>query len=274
MLINPRTGEAIKEYLQEPFHALLIVGPKNSGKTDILESIVRGLTQTEYTAYPHKLVIDGKTEGIDQVRAIKKEFSYIFVSQNPAHSRIIIVKSLDEISRESHNALLKIIEEPPAATYIIATTSNKAGLPATVLSRMKQIEILPIDELSATQYLTAKNIEADQARNIWLKSTGLASKIKHYAQQESHSESVELAKQFLSTKMYSRLVMVNEIVKLEKTDQQTVINAIFDILYFKLSKTPESHKIIQKIQLAEKCQKMLRESVNPKLLWLDLSLNL
>lgn len=246
-MINPTTNKHLNDYLQTPFHALLIVGPKNSGKNDLVDMLVKGLVGTDLSTYPYKIVIDGENDGIEQIRMVKKEFSYKFVSKDSQHKRIVVITSIESISRESHNAMLKLLEEPPEKTYIIATTTTTADLPGTILSRMKQLSVLPVSQETAI---------------------GIGSK---------NTDSIELAKKFISSRKYERLTMVNDLAKLEKQQQREVMVMLFEIIYFKLSNSEnaiEAKKLIQKSQTVETNIKSLSSNVNPKLIWLDLSLNI
>ncbi len=277
MLVNPHTKKSVDEYLDTPFHSLLITGPEYSGKSDILSHIVETITGSNIDAYPYKIVIDGQNDGIDQIRDIKKEFSYKFVSKNSEHIRLVVIYSLNAISRESHNALLKILEEPPEATYIIALSEDYSSLPTTIKSRMKHIRTLPIDEATAIEYLDTDGVGSDEAKKIWLKSTGLAGKIIDQSH-TTNDESAELAKKILTSKIYDRLILINDIVKLDKPVQLATIQSIIDILYFKLSRSldnsEDSKKLMHSIKRSQKSVQLLNENINPKLIWLDLSINL
>jgi len=70
--------------------------------------------------------------GIDQVKTIKT-----ILSQKPfvGGDRLIIIKTMEKATTEAANALLKILEEPPARTFIILTTSNLHQILPTITSR-------------------------------------------------------------------------------------------------------------------------------------------
>lgn len=277
MLINPITKKNIDKYLQMPFHALIIVGPKNSGKRDVVDNIVKNLVDSDLETYPYKIIIDGQNDGVEQIRMIKKEFSYKFVSKDLNHKRIVVVTSIESISRESHNAMLKLLEEPPEKTYIIATANTISGLPTTILSRMKQLCVLPVDQQTTADYLSSNSIDPTKAPNIWRKSGGLARKIKGDMTDEKTDDCSDLAKRFISSKKYDRLCLVNELTKLDRETQKEIMNIMLEITYFKLSiskDSRESKRLIQKNKIIENNIKHLTSSVNPKLIWLDLSLNL
>ncbi len=92
----------------------------------------------------------GASIKIDQVRAVR-EFSY----SKPAlsHRKVVIFDRADLMTREAANALLKVLEEPPAETHFILVTDTKEALPPTVLSRTHQVEFLPLDRKTFSEIL-------------------------------------------------------------------------------------------------------------------------
>ncbi len=57
------------------------------------------------------------------------------------NKRIILLNQLNKITTEAANALLKIIEEPPEDTWIIATASSRFSLLPTLQSRLLPIRV-------------------------------------------------------------------------------------------------------------------------------------
>ncbi|MDQ7037852.1 MAG: AAA family ATPase [Aquificota bacterium] len=84
----------------------------------------------------------GASIRIDQIRAVR-EFSYT----KPALSRgkVVVIDRADLMTRESANALLKVLEEPPAKTHFLLTAESPGNLPPTILSRTHQVEFVPLD---------------------------------------------------------------------------------------------------------------------------------
>jgi DNA polymerase-3 subunit delta' len=80
---------------------------------------------------------------IDQIRALK-DFAYI----KPALSsrKAILIDDAHKLTKESANALLKVLEEPPMDTVFILVSQGKSALLPTVLSRTYTIEFLPLKE--------------------------------------------------------------------------------------------------------------------------------
>lgn len=71
-----------------------------------------------------------------------------FVRKTAAENgwRAIIVNQAEDLNRNSQNALLKILEEPPQKTVLILTTSQPGGFLPTIRSRCRMIHMNPLPE--------------------------------------------------------------------------------------------------------------------------------
>ncbi len=58
-------------------------------------------------------------------------------------------------SDQVHNALLKVLEEPPPRTTFVLTTSRLQGLPATILSRCRPVRLRPLPEGEMRSFVAA-----------------------------------------------------------------------------------------------------------------------
>ena len=140
-------------------HAYLFVGPRGTGKTstarifakalncshgprvdfdpdeDICEEIAEGRSLDV-------LEIDGASNrGIDNIRDLRDNVHFA-----PARGqfRIIYIDEVHMLTKESFNALLKTLEEPPEhVKFIFATTEPHKILP-TILSRCQRFDLRPI----------------------------------------------------------------------------------------------------------------------------------
>jgi DNA polymerase III subunit delta' len=90
---------------------------------------------------------EGKFIRIGQIRELlgilaKKPFE--------ALCRVVVISNAHTMNSEAGNALLKVLEEPPASTVLILTASGTAELLPTIVSRCQQIRFnpLPISLLS------------------------------------------------------------------------------------------------------------------------------
>ena len=83
--------------------------------------------------------------GVDQVRALRDEAIY---SPARGKKRVYIIDEVHMLSKDAFNALLKIMEEPPAHLLFILATTELQKVPATILSRCQRFSfkrILPHD---------------------------------------------------------------------------------------------------------------------------------
>ena len=92
--------------------------------------------------------------GIAEVRNIQKK---IILRPFRGKAKAVVLEVYEGITVEAQNALLKVLEEPPANTIIIISVSKKELLLPTVLSRCKIITLkdsnLTLSYDENTQYL-------------------------------------------------------------------------------------------------------------------------
>ncbi len=92
--------------------------------------------------------------GVDNVR--EQIISEVYLKPRNARRKIFIIEQGDDLSIEAQNALLKVLEEPPAyVTFIICVTS-KEKLLTTVLSRSQVISFFPLPCDVVEKYLLDK----------------------------------------------------------------------------------------------------------------------
>jgi len=88
-----------------------------------------------------------KIMGIEDVRNIQKA---TLLKPFRGKVKAVVIEVYESITPEAQNALLKILEEPPANTIMVITTSRKDLLLPTILSRCKVI-ILQDKEIKLTE---------------------------------------------------------------------------------------------------------------------------
>ncbi len=91
--------------------------------------------------------------GVDHVRALRDEAIY---SPARVKYRVYIVDEVHMLSTPAFNALLKILEEPPAHLIFILATTELHKVPATILSRCQRFafkRIQPMDIAGRLQYV-------------------------------------------------------------------------------------------------------------------------
>ena len=125
--------------------------------------IARGIQNADKTASTDEEPATGKTSrepsrkiGIDKIRSLA---DFINISTHRGGSRIISVYPAEAMTSESSNALLKMLEEPPAGTLFILVTNHLDALLPTIVSRCSKLAF-PMPETSvALGWLKEKGID-------------------------------------------------------------------------------------------------------------------
>lgn len=93
---------------------------------------------------------------IDQIRELSE---YLELSAHQEKGRrIVLIEPADALNQAASNALLKILEEPPANTLFILVTSHAQKLIATIRSRCQLLELRGPSLQEATSYLQGQAI--------------------------------------------------------------------------------------------------------------------
>ena len=158
-------------------HAWLLTGPAGIGKATLAYRFARFLLthpKSAPMAPAHDLSVDPESAVMRQVAAgthpgllvlrrpwdpkRKRHASAItinearrlrpFLGQTAAGGtrRIVIIDSADEMNLNAANAVLKSLEEPPAACLFLLLASAPGRLPATVRSRCRTLKLQPLAE--------------------------------------------------------------------------------------------------------------------------------
>ena len=67
--------------------------------------------------------------------------------------KVIIIESADRMLESARNALLKVLEEPPRGIHFILTTTRRAALMPTILSRLRPYHFPERDETGSREVL-------------------------------------------------------------------------------------------------------------------------
>ena len=85
--------------------------------------------------------------GVDNIRELRDMAQY---SPSEGSSRVFIIDEVHMLSKGAFNALLKILEEPPARVFFFFATTEPNKIPRTILSRCQRFDfrLLSRDELA------------------------------------------------------------------------------------------------------------------------------
>ena len=150
-------------------HAYLFTGTRGTGKTTCAKILAKAVNCQNpvdgdpCNACPACLGIDNgslldvleldaaSNNGVDHVRALRDEAIY---SPASVKYRVYIVDEVHMLSTAAFNALLKILEEPPAHLIFILATTELHKVPATILSRCQRFAFKRIQPQDIARRLT------------------------------------------------------------------------------------------------------------------------
>lgn len=127
-------------------HAYLFAGPRGVGKTTMARLLAKAVNAEVIAARKLNdaalldiIEIDAASHtGVDNVRENVIQLAYVAPSQLPY--KVFIIDEVHMLSASAFNALLKILEEPPARVIFILATTEAHKVPATVISRCQRFD--------------------------------------------------------------------------------------------------------------------------------------
>ena len=81
-----------------------------------------------------------------RVDDVRKMVSFFGATAGEGGWRVAIVDSVDELAREGANALLKVLEEPPARALLLLVSHSPGRELPTIRSRCRRLLLRPLDE--------------------------------------------------------------------------------------------------------------------------------
>lgn len=102
------------------------------------EEIDRIIELNKINKFDIELIEPEENLGIEDVRNIQKK---VFLKPFRGEKKAVIINVIQGVSDEAQNAMLKLLEEPPANTLIFLITKSPHIFFPTILSRAKLIEL-------------------------------------------------------------------------------------------------------------------------------------
>ena len=181
-------------------HAYLFTGTRGTGKTTCAKILAKAVNCQHpvdgdpCNQCPACLGIDNgslldvleldaaSNNGVDQVRALRDEAVY---SPASVKYRVYIIDEVHMLSISAFNALLKILEEPPAHLIFILATTELHKVPATILSRCQRFAFKRLQprDIAARLLYVARQEDMDLTED----AAGLLSRLSDGAMRDALS---------------------------------------------------------------------------------------
>ncbi|MBA3758340.1 hypothetical protein H0X10_01770 [Candidatus Saccharibacteria bacterium] len=280
LLIHPETNQALLSVLRNPPHAVMLTGNAGSGKEHIGRWLASKLLKTDINNHAYFLFLEpavGKAFSIDQIRELQS-FVRLKTTGSGDIRRVVLLTDCHMMTIEAQNALLKLLEEPPADTVLIMTVVGDKSLHPTVHSRVQKIHIRPVSEDQS------QNFSPDIDRKLQDKAYALSGGdpgllLALLEQNQGHALSVAIneGKNILSSSVFQRLTKIDEISK-NKEGIEHLLIAMKRISKAALKQaiSKDNTKLKQRwlntLKSIHNCEK--QTNVNSKLLLTDLFLSI
>ncbi|MBI4730306.1 MAG: DNA polymerase III subunit delta' [Acidobacteria bacterium] len=157
-------------------HAYLFAGPQGVGRMPAAFALAASANCPERgcgacpvcrkvlrRAHPdvHLVAPEGAQILVGQVRAVREE---AFRSPIEGRTKVFVVEDAERMNAAAANALLKVLEEPPAGVLFVLITEAPEDLPPTVASRCRRLDFAPLGSAQVREVLAGHHgIDPDLA---------------------------------------------------------------------------------------------------------------
>ncbi|MFC1674509.1 DNA polymerase III subunit delta' [Candidatus Omnitrophota bacterium] len=159
---HARTIERLKGYRKSGTlaGAYLFSGPEGVGKALAARAFAKSVNcleagvdscdrcisckRIDNAQHPDVYFIEPSEKGIIKIEYIRELKKRIALKPYEAKFKVFIINEAQRMNAEAQNALLKVLEEPPAHSLIILVSSKPALLFGTIISRCQVVKFSPL----------------------------------------------------------------------------------------------------------------------------------
>lgn len=203
--------QAVKDVLTRaiasPKHGYLLIGADGSGSGLLAEAFVRalvGLSLDRSLASHPDLVCLARECGEDGARVSKKHIpveavraARLRMSGRPAIAprMVMYIPDAESLNDEGVNALLKVVEEPPAGAVFVFACRATSRIPATLQSRLVRLELGRVPDGEIRAWLADQGILSEAVDQAVAIADGCPGRAWRYAHEPEERSRVESARE-------------------------------------------------------------------------------
>lgn len=176
---------------------------------------------------------------VDEVRKLKNFFA---LSAADGGHRVVIVDSADELNVSAANALLKLLEEPPASTTLLLVSHQPSRLLPTIRSRCRELRLSSLSPDDMSLAVRAAGGETSAQENIALAelsagSVGEAIRLANLDGLALYSELVDVLGTFPDLDRQRALRLAEVVAGRGKETKFDLLLGLMDVAMSRLART-------------------------------------
>lgn len=272
-------------------HAYLFTGPRGCGKTSVARLVAKAVNCLNFPQLGEicndcvncNSINSGNSidiiemdaasnRGIEEIRNLKETVNFL---PNQLSKKVYIIDEAHMLTKESFNALLKTLEEPPAHVMFILATTESHKVPVTILSRVMRFDFRfgskenILTKLASIADQEGVKIEAEALEVIYTHSGGsfrdseslLGKVLQKYSGENLSKESVIKLLGLIDDSQIDSII--NELMNKNSAYILENFDKIFDNDSYLTTFTDQiisriNHRIAQNLKETSKVQKYLR----------------
>jgi hypothetical protein len=184
-------------------HSLIFVGPQGVGKETLAYHFMRAILQDDAKVFagshPHIFVMQpiydekkGRFKRDITKGALEGLTEFLRLVPQDDKPRFILINPADGMNNDTQNALLKVLEEPPAQTFFILLATHVASILPTIRSRCLIVSVEPMGakdfEKSLQHYMPQADF--DKVASYQQVAQGVLGTVLRYEQEENAGPSM------------------------------------------------------------------------------------